>query len=62
MVMVCKYHVKDALIILDVPHVEISKIYKSPCLFCKQVANIKIFYSVPTTYKIRKMYNFHKYE
>lgn len=62
MVMVCKNHVKNVLFALDVPHVEISKLYKSPCIFCKQDANIKIFYSVPTMYKIRKLNNIHKHE
>jgi hypothetical protein len=61
MVMVCKNHVKKALKGLDVPHVEISKLYKSPCIFCKQEANINIFYSVPFSNKIRKIRNIHKH-
>lgn len=47
MVMVCKNHVKKALESLNVPHVEISKLHKSLCIFCKQEGDIKIFYSVP---------------
>jgi hypothetical protein len=62
MVMVCKNHVKMALESLDVPHVEICKLYKSPCIFCKQEANIKIFYSVPIYSKIRQINNIHRHE
>ncbi|KON88142.1 hypothetical protein AF332_15915 [Sporosarcina globispora] len=62
MIIVCKNHVKKALKNLEVPHVEISKLYKSPCIFCKQEANIKIFYSVPISFKIRKINNIYKRE
>ena len=61
MVMVCKNHVKKALKGLDVPHVEISKLYKSPCIFCKQEANINIFIH-SFSKQIRKIKNIHKLE
>jgi hypothetical protein len=46
MLVVCKKHVKEGITCFDVPHVKKISDSKLTCLFCKEEANIEVFYLI----------------
>lgn len=55
MLTVCSKHVKEGIKGLIIPHVKkIEDDYTYSCLFCKQKAEIQIFYSIPFSKVHRK--------
>lgn len=49
MITVCEKHIKEAINLLDVPHVQSlhPKYGEHSCKFCGELANYKLFYSTP---------------
>ena len=51
MLLVCKNHIKQGIQYLNTPHI-ISikdKNFEGCCVFCDEIANYKLFYSVPVS-------------
>ncbi|WP_129076358.1 hypothetical protein [Anaerobacillus alkaliphilus] len=49
MLLVCKAHIKQGLQYLNTPHIVPIKEenFKGCCVFCQQIAEYKLFYSIP---------------
>jgi hypothetical protein len=62
MITVCEKHIKEAINLLDVPHVQSlhPKYGEHSCKFCGDLANYKLFYSTPienSLFKIKQTSN-----
>ncbi|OIJ18737.1 hypothetical protein BKP45_15750 [Anaerobacillus alkalidiazotrophicus] len=57
MIVVCKNHIKDGLQYLQAPHIISIKDnnFKGCCVFCENLAEYKLFYSVPVS-RSHRMY------
>jgi hypothetical protein len=49
MIIVCKNHIKEGVILLNVPHIQKlpQKYWEHTCIFCDEPAHFKLFYSIP---------------
>lgn len=49
MIAVCENHIKEAINLLNVPHVQklSRKYWEHNCIFCDKTAHFKLFYSIP---------------
>ncbi|WP_342046429.1 hypothetical protein [Bacillus sp. OTU530] len=59
MLKVCEKHIKKAIEVLNVPHIQrlSQKYQKHTCVFCGEPAHFRLFYSIPienSLFKIRK--------
>jgi hypothetical protein len=57
MLTVCEEHIKKAISLLDVPHVQKmhQKFWEHSCNFCGETAQYKLFYSTPIETSLLKI-------